>query len=449
MACALPLLLLSAATACGRTAARSTATDPGGRWAQKEFLISYCGGPMNTTQQNLNGRGLLYSAALWRQIKAANFTATNNYGFVDEWAMQLATAREAQLPMMIALNRVTPPHANASLFPPSYPSNFSSLPWPPKADPMVLGYWLADEPAEQLFEPYAEAAEQIAVHQPGALRWVNLLPSYASPAQTGFARYSQYLQTFAALFARRNVLDALSIDFYPNFAPSAANSAASPAAWLQNIGLLREVALQHDVPWWSFVKARAIFPGDREPTAAETAWQAFTSIAYGARGLLHFTYHTALVDASGKVTPHYATTRALNSRLLALGPTLLRLRSTHINGATRGIAYARTPGGLVANVSGDAFDRLTIGEFTHTDGRTAAIVCNDDVGRSASPRVDFSVGAGTVLEVDQSSGDAVALRSMGWYGLVNNDDGLGGEGPPCNRLYLGPGEGRLFIAPPA
>ena len=99
-------------------------------------------------------------------------------------------------------------------------------------------------------------------------------------------------------------------------------------------------------------------------------------------------------------------------------------------------------------MSGDAFDRLTIGEFTHTDGRTAAIVCNDDVGRSASPRVDFSVGAGTVLEVDQSSGEAVALRSMGWYGLVNND-GLGGEGPPCNRLYLGPGEGRLFIAPPA
>jgi hypothetical protein len=310
---------------------------------------------------------------------------------------------------------------------------------------MVLGYWLADEPAAHLFEPYAEAAKQVGLHQPGALRWVNLLPSYATSTQTGFTNYSQYLQTFAALFARHHVLDALSIDFYPNFAPDATTSAASPAAWLRNIALLREVALHHNVPWWSFVKARAIFPSDREPTAAETAWQAFTSIAYGARGLLHFTYNIAMVDARGQVTPHYWTTRALNSRLLALGPTLLHLRSTHINHATRGIGYVPAAAGLVANVTGDAFDRLTIGEFTHTDGRTAAIVCNDDVGRSASPRVNFSKHE--VVEVDQHSGEEAPLQSTGWFAMVNNDDGLGSEGAPYNQLYLGPGEGRLFLSP--
>ena len=54
--------------------------------------------------------------------------------------------------------------------------------------------------------------------------------------------------------------------------------------------------MTHGVPWWSYIKARAITPGDREPTAAETAWQAFTSVAYGARGILHFTYHKAMVD---------------------------------------------------------------------------------------------------------------------------------------------------------
>ena len=310
---------------------------------------------------------------------------------------------------------------------------------------MVLGYWLSDEPSRQLFGPWAEAAEQIGLHQPGALRWVNLLPSYATPAQTGFGNYSQYLQAFAALFARRHVLDALSIDFYPNFALGASASPTSPAAWLQNIALLREVALQHCVPWWSFVKARAIFPGDREPTAAETAWQAFTSIAYGARGLLHFTFNTALVDAaSGQVTPHYEATRALNSRLLALGPTLLRLRSTRIASATRGIGFVPAPAGLVANISGDAYDQLTVGEFSHTDGRSAVIVCNDDISRTASPRVEFSIGE--VMELDQHSGEEVPVQSTGWFAMVNSKGSLGSEGAPYDRLYLGPGEGRLFLA---
>ena len=444
------VLLLSA------VAAVVAAASGGGRWQQQEFLISFCGGPMNTTQQRLNAHGLLYSTALWLQIKGANFTVTNNYGFSDEWALQLATARAAQLPMMIALNRVVPSNANSSSFPASYARNFSSLPWPPRGDPMVLGYWLADEPSRQLFRPYAAAAEQIGVFQPGALRWVNLLPSYASPRQTGFANYSEYVMAFASMYARRGVLDALSIDFYPNFAPNAATSVSSPTAWLQNIALLRQVSLlhsttEHIVPWWSYVKARAIFPGDREPTAAETAWQAFTSIAYGARGLLHFTYNTALVDAtSGRVTPHYETARALNSRLLALGPTLLRLRSTRVASVTRDDDGVRPRGAgpLMVNITGDAYDRLTIGEFSHVDGRSAVIICNDDVGRSASPRINFSIGR--VVELDQHSGKEIPLQSAGWFKMVNNDElsPSGGGGAPHNRVYLGPGEGRLFLAHP-
>ena len=130
--------------------------------------------------------------------------------------------------------------------------------------------------------------------------------------------------------------------------------------------------------------------------------------------------------------------------MLALGPTLLHLRSTHITSSTRGIVYVPVAAGLVANVTGGAFDRLTIGEFAHSDGRTAAIVCNDDVGRSASPRVDFS--AQEVVELDQVSGEEVSLQNTDWFAMVNNDDGLGSEGAPYNRLYLGPGEGRIFLS---
>ena len=423
--------------------------DDGAPWKQREFLISYCGGPMNSTQQQLNGRGLLYSPALWAQIKRANFTCTNNYGYVDEWELQLRTARAAQLPMMIAFNRVAPPLANVSRFPGSYARNFSAMPWPPAGDPMVLGYWLTDEPAKDLFAPWAEAAVRVVAHQPGALRWVNLLPSYATAAQTGFADYSDYVSSFAEVFSARGALDALSVDFYPTFG-SPPNAQTSPAAWLANIALLRQVALKHGVPWWSFIKAMAIYgAGDREPTAAETAWQAFTSVAYGATGILHFTYNTALIDAaSGEATPHYETARDLNSRLLALGPTLLKLRSTHAATLTHdgndGAAFAGT---ALVNVTGSAWQELTVGEFAHTgnDSRMAVVLVNNEVGQSASPQVIFSGGGCRVVEVDQHSGKELSLGQTDWFAMVNPRVEPLATAGGGDRVFLGPGEGRVFI----
>jgi hypothetical protein len=58
-----------------------------------------------------------------------------------------------------------------------------------------------------------------------------------------------------------------------------------------------------------------------------------------------------------------------------------RLRST-------GIGTIKLPGGGTStgllNVTGSAYESLSVGEFVHEDGRQAVMICNNEVGRVGS-----------------------------------------------------------------
>ena len=45
-----------------------------------------------------------------------------------------------------------------------------------------------------------------------------------------------------------------------------------------------------DVPFWNFFGVQHVFYGEPDPTEAQVRWQAFTSLAFGAKGLLYFCY---------------------------------------------------------------------------------------------------------------------------------------------------------------
>ena len=92
------------------------------------------------------------------------------------------------------------------------------------------------------------------------------------------------------------------MDHYPFFEnPPAGFPNASTDGYHKNLGLLRESSLAHGgVPFWNFFNAIP-FQTHMAPTAGMTAWQAFTSLAYGAKGVLYFTYWAPGHAASGQV----------------------------------------------------------------------------------------------------------------------------------------------------
>ena len=84
---------------------------------------------------------------------------------------------------------------------------------------------------------------------------------------------------------------------------------SSGAIYHQNLAVYRNASLKHGIPFWCALSeapgtggcmmltggwARRnyfnsmVFGGKRDPTEAQIRWQVFTSLAYGAKGVLYF-----------------------------------------------------------------------------------------------------------------------------------------------------------------
>ena len=84
----------------------------------------------------------------------------------------------------------------------------------------------------------------------------------------------------------------LCVDHYPLFSNDNPKSNTTKDGYKRNLEVLRELSIEHQLPFWNFFNAMP-FGGHVNPTEAQLRWQAFTSVAYGARGVLYFMYWAA------------------------------------------------------------------------------------------------------------------------------------------------------------
>jgi hypothetical protein len=66
----------------------------------------------------------------------------------------------------------------------------------------------------------------------------------------------------------------------------------STAGYLRNLASLRSVSLKHGIPFWNFFNTLA-YSSHYDPSEGMVRWQAFSSLAYGAKGVLYFMYWPA------------------------------------------------------------------------------------------------------------------------------------------------------------
>ncbi|MBI1178130.1 hypothetical protein GC207_11910 [bacterium] len=319
---------------------------------------------------------------------------------------------------------------------------------PPSAElpdgPACWGYLLRDEPSVSDFEALARRTEEIRQQRPGRFGYINLFPNYASAAQLGTDSYEDYVSRFVEEVKP----EVLSMDHYPLMRPDK----DTRDRYCANLDTLRRQALKAGIPFWNFFYSMPF--GDRlDPTEAQIRWQIFTSIAYGAKGVLYFCYWTpgkgnqgagefpkggAIITAEGLKTRHYDEARRINAELKNLGPTLMKLTSTkavraktdnHVNELLTGTGVRS-----LARVGGDPDSEFIVGSFKHADGRRAVALVNDSYSYTAWPTVKFDVAANDVVEIDKSTGKE--------HPVIDDSPEL-----PGLQLSFGPGDGRLFLLP--
>lgn len=400
----LPALLLAYALTLGSAAMASDAQPH--RFVQDRFAVGFWVDPPA-------GDDMEYR---YREIAEADFTVVlGGFGAhtPETVQRQIALCERYDLKALVAMAGLAP----------------SALP----ESPAVWGYMLRDEPNVADFAQLRQTVDGIRAARPGRLAYINLYPIYANEEQLGVPTYDEHV----ARFVEEVGVDVLSMDHYPVMRPDADGR----EAYCANLETMRRYSVAAGIPFWNFFNTMPFGP-HFDPTEAQLRWQIYTSLAYGAKGVLYFCYWTpggaefprggAIITAEGRRTRHYGQAQRINAVLKRLGPTLMSLTSTGVlrlpADADTGSALAGSP--IRSLTPGD----YLVGTFSHADGRRAVLLNNYSFAYTAWPTVEFDVDPDQVREVSPATGEEIAL--------VDDSPAM-----PGLQLSLDVGEGRLFLLP--
>ena len=302
--------------------------------------------------------------------------------------------------------------------------------------PACWGYMILDEPGAGAFASLRPIVDEIRELRPGSFGYINLLPNYANEQQLGTPTYDEHVKRFM----EEVNTDVLSMDHYPVMQPGSDGR----DFYCENLVAMRKYSLIHDVPFWNFFNVMPYGP-HYDPTEHALRWQIYTTIAYGAKGVMYFCYWTprgdefpkggAIITAEGRKTRHYDQAKRINAAIKALGPTLMKLTSTDVvrvkPGDNQAETLVSTP---VKSIDAGAHGDFLLGVFRHEDGRRAVLINNYDFIYTIWPTIEFNADPSQIVEVDQATGQEVAV--------IDDSPDM-----PGLQLSLDAGSGRLFILP--
>ena len=284
----------------------------------------------------------------------------------------------------------------------------------------VYGFYLMDEPNSSVFPGLGKWAAGLREADPQTVPYINLFPNYASPAQLGEQTYEEYLDAFV----ETTKPDFISYDHY-----ALMDDGSLRHGYFQNLEAVRSAALRHDLPFWNIFLGNAHFRY-AEPSAGGLHFQAYTTLAYGGRGISYFTYfapkignyRSAPVDQFSNKTPTWDLVRNVNLQIHKLGPTYIQLRSVNV------FHHSEVPDGcqgietshFLEDLSGGTF---VVGEFENPEGRGFVMVVNKDFHNSTAFALKFKE-PGSVSFISPYTG-----TSSPWRGENN---------------WLAPGQGMLL-----
>ena len=284
-------------------------------------------------------------------------------------------------------------------------------------EPLLWWFSGMDEPSENKFPRLAEMNKRVKRLAPSKPFWVNLLPTYGFES---LEEYDHHIKAYIDIVKPKM----LTYDHYclvGNDPQVHADSWYSPnreGDYFANLEIVRKRALEADIEFGVMVSV-GTFSGVRGASDAELRWQAFTTLAYGARSLGWFCYMTEttygnsqnwedhVVNRDGTRTRHYSMLKYLNGEVLAWGPTLLQLESTGVYHTdplapmTHPIKESR----LVESIEGGM---CLVGEFKGQDGRSYLMVVNRDFIKPVKVRLKFRESPEKLLQVSKQTGNKQA-----------------------------------------
>ena len=295
-----------------------------------------------------------------------------------------------------------------------------------KDHPALWGYHIADEPFPSVFHEKADILRVVKKTDPSKIAFINMhcytVPPFFRP-QCDYGDHIRYIDEIMNLCRS----DLLGYDQYVLMKDRANDYLDN---YFRNLSIIGPAALKYDVPFNSIILdiEHFIF---RDPTDDDIRWQVYTSLAYGAKGILYFTYAVptgdpnyvwgdALTDREGNKTRRYYAARKLNGEIAALGDTLLDLTSVGVfhTGRLYGGCQPVPEENLIKLTGGE----FVLGQFRASDGSLYAMVTNRSMTEKQTALLRFAQRV-KVSEVEPHGGFGVQYAPDRWQKTLLPGDG--------------------------
>jgi len=378
--------------------------------AANEFFIGQWCGPTEFTQQR------------FAEVAGANFTVAMIQADSAQANIKALDLCEANgIKGMVVDARVAPKSSRDK----DFAANFDAVIADYAGHPALWGYYVVDEPNARLFNRISAVNQYLLEKDPMHIPFVNLFPTYATKEQLGNWTYEQHVDEYCRLVKPK----LLSYDHYALMADGTVRT-----DYFTNLEIIRRQSIKHSIPF-NYIMLSAAHLSYKDPTEADIRWQAFTALAYGARGIMYYTYttpagyHDAIIGADGKPTAKYAIAKKINGEIKKLGPTLMRLNTVAVyhTGSLPEGCRPLPEGGLIQGVKGGEF---VIGQFNSDDGLRYAMLVNRSLTSAAKATIKFSQKV-ALYEVSPASGKEVSVIA-------------GDQNGACVwNVSFAPGEGKL------
>jgi hypothetical protein len=188
-------------------------------------------------------------------------------------------------------------------------------------NPALEMYFVHDEPTGPEMPMVARVVAYLRKLDPAHPAFVNLLPCYASNQQLGaplisFTAYRDYVRRYVDL-AKPEIVSYDHYHFY---------NGSDSARYFENLDIISSESKRAGIPFINVIQAARFTPRWRQMTGPELRWMAYTTLAYGGKGVAYFLYWGPSSQGGlyrdGKATPLLAEVAKLNEDLLALGTVL-------------------------------------------------------------------------------------------------------------------------------
>jgi hypothetical protein len=274
-----------------------------------------------------------------------------------------------------------------------------------RSHPALGGYYVYDEVPPEDIARTAAVVAGLRARDPLHPAFVSVFPNYAP-----IPDYDRYVRDFVEQIRPA----AIVYDYYPFLADG-----TDRTGFFANLSSIRRASLRSSTPFWFFAQLTKHL-GYRRASEAEKRWQALQVLAYGARGVMFFTYwsdvtadfsEAGVIDpGTGLPTVHYPEVQRVNSQARGFGGALAAAKSRSVfhNGPLADGAVMRPPR---APVYFPSRVPITTGLFESARYRYG-MLANRDYRATVATAAVLSFGGSRPQRLDLASGRWVRVRAV-------------------------------------